>query len=256
MHASETLAATAGEAAVGGRAAVKQVRKVVRQAPLKAQRSKTVPAAVDAANISNKKEGGLTYSSILQLLESGLCTLIFMTTNSIATLKQMKALTRPGRVDKTIEFQNATPEQIKGLFMMFYAHFKPSNWKECSPEVLQRDFERVFNEAMAHDADFLNSCDATNVDSDTVSLGVPLDGDVQQRRQLLRQLRLGHLGKIKAKVEEISFSGACADGAERKHWLNALGSIAGNHFTGKIHKYSMAQAEKYFQNLFYGDPET
>jgi hypothetical protein len=110
----------------------------------------------------------------------------------------------------------------------------------------------VFNEAKAHDADFLNSCDATDVDNDVVSL----DGDVQRRRQLLQQLRLSQLEKIKAKVEEISFSGACADGAERKHWLNALGSIAGNHFTGKIHKYSMAQVEKYFQNMFYGDPET
>jgi hypothetical protein len=47
------------------------------------------------------------------------------------------------------------------------------------------------------------------------------------------------------KVRSISFD-QTAHGTDRKHWLNALASIAGNHFQSKAHKYSMAQVEKFF----------
>lgn len=57
-------------------------------------------AAVDAVNVTNKNASSLTYQGVLQLLESGLFPLIFMTTNSLETVERMKALDRPGRIDK------------------------------------------------------------------------------------------------------------------------------------------------------------
>ncbi len=212
------------------------------------------PAAVDAANISNKSSTGLTYPSILQLLESGLCTFVFITTNSFQTLQQMKAAVRPGRIDYTLEFKNATPEQVKGLFMMFYADFKKCEWRETKLEDLEADFKSAFDAAKCQ-VELLRPSDQSDGFSDPLVQDVAFSSVLYQKRLHLCEHRISHLERIMEKVYEISFS-SHVQREDRKHWLNALASIAGNHFQSKIYKYSMAQIEKFFQNMILGHNRT
>lgn len=217
----------------------------------KGMRTKVVP--VQAVNISNRSSNSLTYPSILQLLESGLFTFIFVTTNSLQTLQQMSALVRPGRIDFPLEFRNADPDQVKGLFMMFFAHFKKSSWKESKLQDLEEDFNNAFDEARSQ-VDFLKPCDESVGDADVLLHNVVSIGERNQKRIQLYEHRISHLGRIRDKVREIAFSQA--EDVDRKHWLSALGSIAGNHFQSRIHQYSMAQIEKFFQNMILGHKRT
>jgi SpoVK/Ycf46/Vps4 family AAA+-type ATPase len=177
-----------------------------------------------------------------------------MTTNSIQTLQQMSAAMRPGRIDYMIEFKNATPEQVKGMFMMFYADFKKSDWKECTLQDLEEDFKKAFHAAFTQ-VDLLKPSDRTDGDTDALHHDGVSIGDLSLKRLHLYEHRISHLERIREKVSEIAFAEP-RHGAERKHWLNALASIAGNHFQSKLHKYSMAQIEKFFQNMILGHKRT
>lgn len=232
---------------------------------------KTRPATaapVNAADIKIESNGGggLTYPAVLAMLESGLCALIFITTNSISTLQQMKALSRPGRIDITREVKNATPEQVKGFFNSFYAEYKKSDWKNCSQEDLGRDFDRVFDAAQSQVVE-LNPRDAADGEADAhlddASQPAPRASASDAVETIGQQCelydhRMSHLARIKEKVAEICQFTENVDGADRKHWLSVLASIAGNHFQSerRIHKYSMAQVEKFFQSMTFADKLT
>jgi len=238
--------------AVDDEAGAKEASKAERRQLTKRIATKAAP--VHATNISNKSSGSLTYPAILQLLESGLCTFVFITTNNIQTLQQMRAADRPGRIDYKLEFKNATPDQVKGLFMTFFADFKKSDWKESKLQDLEEDFKKTFEAALAQ-VDLLKPSNQTDVDTDALVHDLASISQLLEQRLQLYEHRVSHLERIRDKVNEIAFSELAQD-ADRKHWLNALGSIAGNHFQGKIYKYSMAQIEKFFQNMILGHKRT
>ena len=102
--------------------------------------------------------------------------------------------------------------------------------------------------------DFLKPCDESVGDADVLLHNVVSIGERNQKRIQLYEHRISHLGRIRDKVREIAFSQA--EDVDRKHWLSALGSIAGNHFQSRIHQYSMAQIEKFFQNMILGHKRT
>jgi hypothetical protein len=233
--------------------------------------AKTRPASaapVNAADIKIESNGGggLTYAAVLAMLESGLCALIFITTNSISTLQQMKALSRPGRIDVTHEFKNATPEQVKGFFNGFYAEYKKSDWNNYSQEDLGRDFDPVFDAAQSQVVELKprdsadGEADAHLDDASLPALSASALDAVETIRHHceLYNHRISHLARIKEKVAGICKFTENVEGADRKHWLSVLASIAGNHFQSesRIHKYSMAQVEKFFQSMTFADKLT
>jgi hypothetical protein len=198
----------------------------------------------------------MTYQSILQLLESGMFPLIFMTTNSLETLERMQALDRFGRIDQKIEFRNSTPEQIKGFFMMFYAKFRKSGWEQSGLEQLHGDFSSALSDARAQ-VELLKPGEGSAAAADEELLhAAAACAEKKQKRQGLYERRMRHLEEINATVCEIALSEQSAQGADRKHWLNVLGSMAGNHFQNKKYAYSMAQVEKFFQSMMLGNRRT
>ncbi len=212
-------------------------------------------ASVNAVDITNKNASSLTYQSILQLLESGIFPFIFMTTNSIETLERMQALNRPGRIDYKLPFRNSTPEQIKGLFMMFYANVRKSGWEQSGLKELTCEFISVLEEARSQ-VELLKPSEQHSGQVDELLDDTASSTAKQQKRMGLYEHRVRRLEEISAKVHEIALSEQSAQGPNRRHWLSILGSMAGNHFRNKVHKYSMAQVEKFFQNMILGNKRT
>ncbi len=212
-------------------------------------------ANVDAVNISNKNASSLSYQSILQLLESGIFPFIFMTTNSLETLESMEALNRPGRIDFKLPFRNSTPEQIKGMFMMFYANNRKFGWEQHELEELKSEFNSVLDEARSQ-VELLKPGEQILGQADELLDDATSSIAKRQKRQCLYERRIQRLEAISAKVSDTAFAEQNAQSPNRRHWLSVLGSMAGNHFQSKLYTYSMAQVEKFFQNMVLGNKRT
>lgn len=140
--------------------------------------------------------------------------------------------------------------------MMFYSNYRKSGWELSGLEQQHRDFNSVLQEARAQ-VELLKPGDRSTDDADGLedSAGV-LALQKNHKRQGLYERRISSLEDIRAKVCDIALSEQSSQGACRKHWLNVLGSMAGNHFQSKVYEYSMAQVEKFFQSMMLGNKRT
>jgi mitochondrial chaperone BCS1 len=107
--------------------------------------------------MSNRYQSSVTFSGFLNALDgvaSGEERIIFLTTNHISRLDP--ALIRPGRVDFTQLFDDATPTQAKELFIRFYGGEEQDRRAEGSKlgviddsvEVLGRQLEAIVEDEM------------------------------------------------------------------------------------------------------------
>jgi hypothetical protein len=113
--------------------------------------------------------------------------------------------------------------------------------------VLQEVFAQV---------ELLKPGDRSTDDADGLEDSAGAGAAKKHKRQGLYERRISSLEDIRAKVCDIALSEQSSQGACRKHWLNVLGSIAGNHFQSKVYEYSMAQVEKFFQSMMLGNKRT
>jgi len=107
--------------------------------------------------MSNRYQSSVTFSGFLNALDgvaSGEERIIFLTTNHISRLDP--ALIRPGRVDFTQLFDDATPTQARELFIRFYGSEEQDRRAEGSKlgviddsvEVLGRQLEAIVEDEM------------------------------------------------------------------------------------------------------------
>ena len=107
--------------------------------------------------MSNRYQSSVTFSGFVNALDgvaSGEERIIFLTTNHISRLDP--ALIRPGRVDFTQLFDDATPTQARELFIRFYGGEEQDRRAEGSKlgviddsvEVLGRQLEAIVEDEM------------------------------------------------------------------------------------------------------------
>jgi mitochondrial chaperone BCS1 len=78
---------------------------------------------IESGSVGSKDMTGIPLSELLNAIDEGEGRLLIMTANDSSRLP--KPLVRPGRIDRTFLFDNATPDQARSMFCQAYRILLP-----------------------------------------------------------------------------------------------------------------------------------